>query len=182
MKIKKYYLLLTLFIVSCPLAAAVYPDDDIILRTLSVCSKSTPCLIAESVVFFPVFPWFQYPVDVQATASQLKRFNRVSADLDLMMSKENNSYSGYKGSLTVSRKWFGFDIDYNTLNNGEEDQKTFGTHFLVHFMPRFHIRPGLAFGWKYVKTNNNSGGGVELSFFNYKITFNRRFHLYLVNY
>jgi hypothetical protein len=99
-----------------------------------------------------------------------------------MLSKENNSYSGYRGTISVYKKWFGLDLDYMTVNNGEEDHKYFGTHVIIRFNQRLHLQPRLAIGLKYINTNNNSGWGYEFSFFNYKITFNRRFHMYLTNY
>jgi hypothetical protein len=154
---------------------------DAVNSVLSWCGD-TPCTLAKSIIFFPVFPWFQYPFDDPPTNYQFKKFNRFSGTLDLMLSKQNEFFSGYNMNMSVYKKWFGADIFYETMNNSDIDRRTTALHFIFRFMPRKHFQPFFAVGWRFISTYKLSGNGFDLSFFNYKITFSRFFNMYLISY
>jgi hypothetical protein len=159
-----------------------FPKEDPSLRLFTLCGDSTACLVTESIVFAPIFPWFLYPFDTPVTRYQSKRFNGPSGVLDFALMKANNSYSGYKAGVGFYIKWVGLEGIYDTYNNGEFDQNFYSVYFVLRPFPRKHIQPKLLIGWKYIKTDKVSGGGFNISFFNYDIAFTRRFWMHLINY
>lgn len=156
--------------------------EDPSIRMLKACGDSTACLTAKCIIFAPIFPWFLYPFDKPASKLQAERFNRPSAVLDFGLMKANNRNSGYKIAAAGYIKWIGLEFVYDTYNNAEFDQNFYRTHFVIRPFPSQHIRPKLLVGWKYVKTDRISGGGFNISFFNYDIAFTRRFWMHIVNY
>lgn len=156
--------------------------DDAVTRFLALCSESTPCVVTKSVVFFPIFPWFLYPYDGRPEMHRLRRFERVSSDLDFALLKANEHNSGYKVEVGLYRKWFGADFNYETYNNGDYDRGLWGAHFVFRLAPRAHLQPKFMLGVKHITTDDLTGTGFEMSFFNYDITFTRRFSMFIVNY
>ncbi len=186
-KIKFYFMrtLLRVLILasSTALCAQSSPStEDGFTRLLSVCNDSTPCLIGKSVVFAPIFPWFQYPMDDRPLMSQLRRYERVAGEIDFGLMKASQHYSGYKGAIELHKQWAGAGLSYDTYNNGEFDQSFWSIHFVFRLMPRRHFQPKFLVGYRYITTDEHSGGGFQLSFFNYDITFTRRFSMFIVNY
>lgn len=167
---------------STALYAQATSDEDSLTRLLSLCNDSTPCLIGKSVVFAPIFPWFQYPMDDKPFMGQLRRYERSAGELDFGLMKAAQHYSGYKADAEFHRQWFGAGLDYNSYNNGQFDQSFWSLHFVFHFMPRRHFQPKFLVGYRYIATDQHAGGGLQISFFNYDITFTRRFSMFIVNY
>ena len=157
-------------------------DEDGFTRLLSLCSDSTPCLVGKSLVFAPIFPWFLYPMDDKPTMQRLRRYERNATELDFGLMKANDHYSGYKAGIEMHRQWAGLGVDYNTYNNGDFDQTFWSVHFVFRLMPRRHFQPKFLVGWQYIATDEHRGGGLQISFFNYDITFTRRFTMFIVNY
>jgi len=156
--------------------------EDPSIRLLTLCGDSTGCLLAECIVFAPIFPWFLYPFDTPATKYETRRFNDFSGVLDFGLMKANNRYSGYKAAIGSYIKWVGLELAYDTYNNGEFDQNFYSAYFVIRPFPRRHMQPKLLIGWKHIKTDKVSGGGLSISFFNYDIAFNRRLWMNIINY
>jgi len=129
-----------------------------------------------------MFPWFQYPLDESANMPQLRRFNRASGVIDLMLSKTNDRFSGYKIAPSFYKKWFGLALAYDTYNNGELDDTMWSADFVIRLIPRRHFQPKLTLGWERIVTDKISGSGFRFSFFNYDVYFTRRFGMTAVNY
>ncbi|MEI6092905.1 MAG: hypothetical protein WCQ47_04390 [bacterium] len=158
------------------------PQEDHSIKIFSLCGKNTSCIVAESLVFAPLFPWFQYPLDAAATNSQLRKFQRLTGSFDFLLIKANEHFSGYKLNGAFYKRWIGVDFGYETYNNGAMDQNFYYTHLIFKPFPRKHLQPKLSVGWKYLSTDFLSGGGLHISFFNYDINFSRRFTMFIVNY
>jgi hypothetical protein len=173
---------LSILVASVCYSADDLPKEDGSIKLFSLCGKSTGCLITESVVFAPIFPWFLYPLDTPATPYQLRRFQRFSGSLDFLLLKANDHYSGYAVEGAFYKKWMGIDFKYETYNNGDFDQRFYNAHLVFRPFPRKHLVPKILVGWKYITTDSLSGGGLHISFFNYDINFSRRFVMYIVNY
>ncbi len=168
-------------LVQVPRSAEKQKEDPSI-RALTLCGDSTGCLLVESIVLAPIFPWFLYPFDSPATKYQSRRFNDVSGVLDFGLMKANKSYSGYKVGLGAYIKWVGLELMYDTYNNGEFDQNYYSAYFVIRPFPRKHVQPKLLIGLKYIKTDRVSGSGLSISFFNYDIAFTRRLWMHVINY
>ena len=158
------------------------PREDASIRLFSLCGNNTSCIITESLLFAPIFPWFQYPFDTPATNSQLRKFQRLTGSFDFLLIKANEHFSGYKLDGAFYKRWIGVDFGYETYNNGSLDRNFYSTHLIFKPFPRKHIQPKLLIGWKYLSTDFLSGGGLHISFFNYDINFSRRFTMFIVNY
>ena len=158
------------------------PKEDASIKMFSYCGQSTGCLLTETIVFAPIFPWFLYPLDDEALPSKLRRYQRFSGMLDFLLIKANDHNSGYKVDAAFYKKWVGFDVTYDTLNNGDFDQSFYAAHVIFRPFPRKHFQPKFLIGWKYITTDVFSGGGLHISFFNYDINFSRRFSMFVVNY
>ncbi|MCX6112522.1 MAG: hypothetical protein NTY22_04450, partial [Proteobacteria bacterium] len=94
-------ILLSFFIASLCYPAGELPKEDASIRLFSLCGDSTRCVVTESVIFAPIFPWFQYPFDTPTTISQLQKFQRFTADLDFLLLKANEHFSGYRIDSTL---------------------------------------------------------------------------------
>jgi len=182
-KLMKIFLLtLTLSLSSLCAQALANDGDDGFTRLLSACSSSTPCLVTETVVFAPIFPWFLYPMDDAASMPQRRRYERIATDLDFGLMKANDHNSGYKAGMELHKQWAGVGFDYETYNNGNFDQSFWSLHFTLHLMPRKHFQPKFLIGWRHIATDEHRGGGFQISFFNYDISFTRRFSMFIINY
>ncbi len=157
-------------------------SDDAVSRLLTRCSNSDACIMGGSLLLAPMFPWFQYPLDESANMPQLRRFNRASGVIDLMLSKTNDRFSGYKIAPSFYKKWFGLALAYDTYNNGELDDTMWSADFVIRLIPRRHFQPKLTLGWERIVTDKISGSGFRFSFFNYDVYFTRRFGMTVVNY
>jgi hypothetical protein len=151
-------------------------------QSLADCSESAPCLLTESALFFPLFPWFQYPLDTSPTNTQIRKFERFSAEADVLMSKTNNNFSGYRGRLSAYYRYFGLTANYMTLFNGDIDQSYYSIMLNFRLKPKLHFQPFVGIGWKSIVTDTHSGSGLNISFFNYKISLTRRVNLEIANY
>lgn len=157
-------------------------EEDNFTKLLSVCSDSTPCLVAESILFAPIFPWFLYPMDDEPTMHSLRAYERGSLEIDFGLMKANDKNSGYQVNVAWYKKWLGFSFDYETYNNMVFDQKYWAIDIILRFSPRRHFQPKFSLGWYYIATDDQVGGGPRLSFFNYDIIFSRRFSMFIINY
>lgn len=157
-------------------------SDDGITRALSRCASSDICLIPASIAVAPLFPWLQYPLDDMASVPQLRRFSRVSADMNFLLSKTNEKYSGYKIGGVFYKKWVGLALAYDTYNNGELDDTMWSADFVLRLIPRRHFQPKISLGWERIITDKISGSGFRFSFFNYDVYFTRKFGMTAVNY
>lgn len=166
----------------CLWAQDAFDNEDGFTKLLSYCSDSTPCLIGKSIVFAPIFPWFQYPMDDRPSMSQIRRYERVAGELDFGLMKANSHNSGYKFGGEVHQRWAGLGFDYDTYNNGDIDQRYWSFHFTFRLSPRSHLQPKFQIGLRHIVTDKMAGTGLQLSFFNYDITFTRRFSMFIVNY
>jgi hypothetical protein len=179
----RFLLLALTFVFSVTLSAQDSTNNkDGFTRLLSICSDSTPCLIGKSVVFAPIFPWFQYPMDDSPLMQQLRRYERTASEVDFGLMKANDHNSGYKVGMETHKQWAGVGFDYDTYNNGEFDQSFWSVHFVFRLSPRRHLQPKFLVGWRYIATDEHSGSGLQISFFNYDISFSRRFSMFIVNY
>ena len=174
--------LLSFFVASVCYSATELPQEDSTIKLFSYCGNSSRCIITESVLFAPIFPWFQYPFDTPATPSQLQKFEKMTATLDFLLLKANEHFSGYRIDSVFFLKWIGLDIIYETYNNGNLDEGFYSTHLIFRPFPRKHIQPKFSIGWQYINADNFSGAGPQISFFNYDINFSRRFAMFIVNY
>jgi len=174
--------LFSFFMASVLSSASELPKEDATIELFSLCGDSNRCLITESLILAPIFPWFQYPFDTPATNSQLQKFQRFTTTLDFLLLKANDHFSGYKLGSTFFKKWIGLDIAYETYNNGNLDQGFYSTHLIFRPFPRKHIQPKFSIGWEYINADNFSGAGPQISFFDYDINFSRRFTMFIVNY
>jgi len=129
-----------------------------------------------------MFPWFQYPLDEMASVPQLRRFSRVSGDLDFLLSKTNDKFSGYKMAGVFYKKWVGLAFSYDTYNNVDLDDTIWSVDMVLRLIPRRHFQPKITIGWEHIVTDNLSGSGFRFSFFNYEVYFTRKFGMTAVNY
>jgi len=182
MKVQLFFISLIFLFCSALAAQPRIEYEDGMTKLLSVCSDSTPCLVAKCIVFAPIFPWFLYPYDDDAPMYKIRRFERFSGDLDFGLIKANEHNSGYKFGGAFYKRWVGLDISHETYNNGDYDRGFWGAHLVFRLAPRGHLQPKLLIGLRYVTTDSISGGGFEISFFNYDISFTRRFSMFIVNY
>jgi hypothetical protein len=182
-KLMRFLFIIGLLAVSfCLPAQGLYNNEDGFTKLLSVCNDSTPCLIGKSLVFAPIFPWFQYPMDDRPSMSQIRRYERSSGELDFGLLKANGHNSGYKFGVELHKQWAGVGFDYDTYNNGDFDQRYWSFHFVFRLSPRSHLQPKFLIGWRHIGTDEHSGSGLQISFFNYDVTFTRRFSMFIVNY
>lgn len=163
-----------------------YAQDDLvsedgITRTLESCSESTLCFVSGSILFAPMFPWLLYPMDDSSSVPNLRRFNRLSGDIDALLSKANDKYSGYEIDISFYKKWFGVELAYDTYNNGEMDDTFWSSDMVIRLLPRKHFQPRLTLGWQKIITDNRAGSGFRFSFFNYEIYFTKKFGVRLIN-
>jgi hypothetical protein len=179
---KTLFLALLLALSSALYAQGPSDNEDGFTRFLSTCNDSTSCLIGKSIVFAPMFPWFQYPMDDKPFMGQLRRYERPAGELDFGLMKASQHYSGYMGDAEFHKEWAGVGLEYDTYNNGEFDQSFWSVHFVFRLMPRRHFQPKFLIGYRYIVTDEHAGGGLQISFFNYDITFSRRFSMFIVNY
>ncbi len=177
-----FFIIFCLFTSTDVFAVSTISSDDGVTRLLSSCADSGACLVGGSIILAPMFPWFQYPLDDMASVPQLRRFSRVSGDLDFLLSKTNDKFSGYKMAGTFYKKWVGLTFAYDTYNNGDLDDTIWSADMVIRLIPRRHFQPRITVGWESIITDNISGSGFRFSFFNYEVYFTRKFGMTAVNY
>lgn len=161
----------------------LYGEDYFKIKdSLKECSHDGLCSSMESILFFPIFPWVTYLNDKQAHPAQIKRFNSFNYEFDASMTKLNNNYSGYIIDLNFLYKNIGFKVAYDTFFDGFNDNRHIRGALIFSLSPMLHIQPMFELGWRYLETDTYLKNGPEISFFNYKIMFNRKFHFKLANY
>lgn len=177
---KKKVFLLIIFIFPNVLLSLDYEQD---LATKLLYTKNEKELVLKSILFFPIFPWFQYSFDKRPATYQYNNFYKFNTSIDYFLIKGASSYSGYEVSGSIFKNYLGIDVSYNTTSDRiKKDNDFLDLNLVFRLRPRLHLEPRMSIGMIHVSTNNNSAYGFSFSFFNYKIMYNRRFHVYLENY
>lgn len=155
---------------------------DLATDILMTNSKHVGYLVLKSVVFLPIAPWFQYTFDRRPTRTQYKKFYSISSKFSYVLTKANNHYSGYEINASMYKNYLGLDVRYDNLSNTNFFYDTYNLNLVFRLRTRRHIQPMLMLGWIYMDNPKFAGGGWNFSFFNYKIMFNKDFHMKVENF